>query len=127
MGSRGAGSGRRGVTGKRATQLDYLENTIWNGSGKAITPNDIKKGDVIDLVQYKFNETSLKPEVVKGMFKATYNGTNVRGSVKDVSMRVTDVKVGKDTTTIIGEKVGGAPMTITKEYPNDVYLRTFGR
>ena len=127
MGSRGAGSGRAGISAKRAAQLDYLENTSWGGSGKAINPNNIKKGDVIDLEQYKFNETSLKPTVTKGMYKADYNGTTVRGSVKDVSMKVTDVKVGKTTTTITGEKMGGAPMTITKEFPNDVYLRTFGR
>ena len=112
---------------KRKAQIDNLENSIWRGTGKAINPNNIKKGDVIDLEQYKFNETNLKPTVIKGMYKGEYNGVGVRGSVKDVSMRVDSVKAGKTTTTITGQKLGGAPVTITEEFPNDVYLRTFGR
>ena len=127
MGSRGAGSGRRGVTAKRAAQLDYLESSIWKGSGKALSPSDVKKGDIIDLQSYKFKEDNLAPIVIKGMFKGTYNGVGVRGSVKDVSMRVTSVKKGKETTTFTGEKLGGAPVTITIEYPNEYYLRTFRR
>lgn len=110
---------------KRKGQIDYLEGSIWKGSGKATSPKDIKVGDIVDSDQYEFTDQRLAPFVKKGRWKGDYYGVAVVGN-GDFSIRVTKVTPGKTTTEITGEKLGGAPMTMTKKIPNSVYLRTFG-
>ena len=121
--SKAGGGSQAKQKSMRDIQIESLERR-W-GSGKALKPSDIKPGDRISGMQYQFEEMIERPNEYKTAWSGTYDNNKISVSA-DNHFRVMSVKVGKDSTEIIAEKIGGAEgMTAKKKIKNDRYLRVW--
>ena len=123
-GGGGGQSGSQKPKSQRELQIDNLEQSIWRGSGKALSPSAVNVGDRIEGIQYSFEPNVLAPTQKKGSWSGDYNGTPMKFSA-DNYFQVTSVVSSGNFTTITASKVGGAGGTVKKKLPNDVYLRVY--